>query len=430
MKTLFKFLLLVLFLSVNNKYLFSQRIVLSGGIYATMVNGIYLVVNNSNANAITSSGAGGYIFTKSENEIVKWNIGTATGAYTVPFGAYDTNAATWRKIPLTLNIGTAGTGSGSILFSTYGRSGNLSTDWNNLNYKPSDVTHMNNNSLTNNSAYVTDRFWIIDAQGYTTKPALNSIVFTYIDQENNNTGNTITEDNLQAQRFNPAPNKLWGDWGPSGTVNTSANTVTTGAVAASDFYRSWTLVDNTSPLPVTLLNFNAECEENKIKIKWETASEINNDRFEIEKSNDGKNYSLLDVVQGTGNSNYPVKYYTYDYEPDKDNYYLLNQIDYNGNKESYGPIYKTCNNENNSIDFNVFQENNNIFDIIIKTTNKKGNYTLKLIDSKGALVLTKDLKIYKGENFFKIKKPLNSGLYIISLENDKEKLIKKINVTR
>ena len=44
-----------------------------------------------------------------------------------------------------------------------------------------------------------------------------------------------------------------------------------------------------STLPVTLLSFAAEVFSNKIMLKWKTSSEINNDGFSIERSEERKN---------------------------------------------------------------------------------------------------------------------------------------------
>ncbi len=129
-------------------------------------------------------------------------------------------------------------------------------------------------SITNNSDKTIDRFWIIDAQeGYTTKPAV-TLDFTYIDAEWSTNGtNAIVEANLQAQRYNTAINDWEGFLGflPAGTINTTNNTVSGVSVAAADFFRAWTLNDNSKPLPIELINFDANCVNNKTVLEWCTA---------------------------------------------------------------------------------------------------------------------------------------------------------------
>ena len=102
------------------------RLILNNDIYMVFKNNIELVVDNSAANAITTLGTGGNIISEAEFNRVKWNIVTAIGIYTIPFTKSPGN-----KIPVTVNITTAGAGSGSILFSTYG-----GATWDNSTYMP------------------------------------------------------------------------------------------------------------------------------------------------------------------------------------------------------------------------------------------------------------------------------------------------------
>jgi hypothetical protein len=96
------------------------------------------------------------------------------------------------------------------------------------------------------------------------------------------------------------------------------------------------IVDLSVLLPVDLLNFLAVQEEEKIKIFWSTASEINNDYFIVYKSYDAFNFELFEIIDGNGNSNSLINYHIYDY--DKYNgviYYKLKQVDYDGNYKEY-----------------------------------------------------------------------------------------------
>src|SRR5262249_3161654 len=155
------------------------------------------------------------------------------GTYTVPFGYSNTN-----YIPLTLTK-TTGTGSGSsFIYSTY-----RTATWQNSNYLPTGITSLGTWwGGPDNSAMVIDRFWQIDANGYTTRPDISNLIFTYIDVEHSVASNTINEGGLRAQRYNSTLDQ-WGDYMPTGTDNTAANTVTVSNVTNSDFFEWWTLVD-------------------------------------------------------------------------------------------------------------------------------------------------------------------------------------------
>lgn len=96
--------------------------------------------------------------------------------------------------------------------------------------------------------------------------------------------------------------------------------------------------DKQVPLPITLIYFTARTEGKRSLLNWETATEINNDRFEIERSNDGITFSKIGQVAGAGNSNIHISYQWYDNSPLKgNNFYRLKQVDIDG-KFTHSPV--------------------------------------------------------------------------------------------
>jgi len=86
-----------------------------------------------------------------------------------------------------------------------------------------------------------------------------------------------------------------------------------------------------SQLPVEFLSFNAEQERDRIKLRWSTASETGNDRFEIERGTDGITFKTIEKVEGAGNYNGLLSYTFFDEQPLTGNtYYRLKQVDVNG----------------------------------------------------------------------------------------------------
>jgi len=84
------------------------------------------------------------------------------------------------------------------------------------------------------------------------------------------------------------------------------------------------------PLPIELVSFNVHQEEGRSVLEWQTASELNNDHFEIQRSTDGSQFEILDLVQGAGSTNVKQNYTFIDNEPLIGiNYYRLRQVDYN-----------------------------------------------------------------------------------------------------
>lgn len=383
--------LILFFLLISLKFiLFSQgKIILKNNVTIKFGGNIIMTIADGNSNAIQTGAGGGNIICENENRKIKWKIGTNTGTYTIPF-----TTASGVKIPLSVNITTAGTGTnGYILFSTYGGLG-----WDNNTYKPSDVTHMNSLSsggTVNNSDKVIDRFWIIDAQNYTTKPTID-ITFTYSEAEWQASGNNITESNLFAQRFNSSSNK-WADWfGQTGTCNTSANTVNSGTVTPANFFRSWTLVDASSPLPLELLNFKAECEQNKINIQWQTASEYNISYFVIERSFNCNYWDSVTLIVANGFSNIINTYNAVDSIDKKDYIYYRLKIVETDNSYYYSDVISVaCNSKDVEI-IDIYPNPADDYFYFTICSSKDRKVEVKLYDDAGKYVINKSIIVYEG----------------------------------
>lgn len=92
-----------------------------------------------------------------------------------------------------------------------------------------------------------------------------------------------------------------------------------------------------TPLPIELLSFTAEWNaENDAVLQWTTASEINNDYFQVDRSADGTNWEVLGRIEGVGNSTSLQKYLFVDEHPTFGiSYYRLTQIDLDGQQTTY-----------------------------------------------------------------------------------------------
>ena len=89
-----------------------------------------------------------------------------------------------------------------------------------------------------------------------------------------------------------------------------------------------------SLLPVELTGFTATYTNEAILLNWATASEINNDKFEVLKSQDAINFSLVGTVAGNGTTSEPQSYALWDNDAQPGlQYYRLRQVDYDGTSE-------------------------------------------------------------------------------------------------
>ncbi|MFK8055646.1 MAG: T9SS type A sorting domain-containing protein [Saprospiraceae bacterium] len=92
--------------------------------------------------------------------------------------------------------------------------------------------------------------------------------------------------------------------------------------------------DINSPLPVELTTFTATKQGGDALLAWETASELNNAGFTVQRSGDGATWENLGWVEGNGTTQQATSYEYVDAAPQNgNNYYRLEQIDFDGQTE-------------------------------------------------------------------------------------------------
>lgn len=114
------------------------------------------------------------------------------------------------------------------------------------------------------------------------------------------------------------------------------------SLSSTGFSLNWTLQNGASldctVLPIELISFDARRVAEGVKLEWSTASEINNDRYEVERSEDGGDFTWIGTVPGAGNSMSERRYDHLDRSPRNGfNYYRLRQVDTDGNHE-FSPV--------------------------------------------------------------------------------------------
>lgn len=85
-----------------------------------------------------------------------------------------------------------------------------------------------------------------------------------------------------------------------------------------------------SGFPVEMLDFQATTNEGIAKLEWITASEANNDYFEIQKSENGVNFYPIGTLSGAGTTQEHTYYQFEDQITATKLYYRLMQVDFDG----------------------------------------------------------------------------------------------------
>ena len=90
---------------------------------------------------------------------------------------------------------------------------------------------------------------------------------------------------------------------------------------------------NDAALPVELTSFSCEQKDDRILLHWETATEVNNYGFEVERLVNDHGFEKVGFVEGHGNSNSPKQYIFVDKIVYGAPQYRLKQIDTDGKFE-------------------------------------------------------------------------------------------------
>jgi len=115
------------------------------------------------------------------------------------------------------------------------------------------------------------------------------------------------------------------DFSLSGSVS---NWITSGAINSGTCSN---VICSALPLPVELIDFYGKMVDNEINLNWTTASELNNLGFEIHKSGNGRDWQIIDFIEGQGTTNEAQEYQYKDLNSyARINYYRLKQIDFDG----------------------------------------------------------------------------------------------------
>jgi len=184
-----------------------------------------------------------------------------------------------------------------------------------------------------------------------------------------------------------------------------------------DFTGSTASLLNCAILPVELTFFDVTRQGKEAVLDWSTASEINNDHFEIERSTDGKNFSARSAIKGKGNSS-DINYYVMrDENPYPGiSYYRLKQVDYDG-KFSYSDVKALRMPERNTISI-LTNDGNNSYTITFNSL-VTGSGQMSIYDYSGREISSQILSYLEGYNAFHLNtEALASGMYFVAINID------------
>lgn len=193
---------------------------------------------------------------------------------------------------------------------------------------------------------------------------------------------------------------------------TGGSLTTNGSTYAAD-------PNSCAALPVNLLFFQGKIFDEKVILTWATANEINNDFFEIQKSEDNLNFSSIGQVKGFGNSQHIINYsFDDNFYNNAISYYRIKQVDLDGRFE-YSEIFMADNKQTKNINFNVYPNAAKNYVVIQNENDNRSILKYSIKDMQG-----KELYSDIFSNFVTVDVAnLRNGIYIISIYNSNNELL-------
>jgi hypothetical protein len=196
----------------------------------------------------------------------------------------------------------------------------------------------------------------------------------------------------------------------------------TGITSFSGGTGGFSVNDDGSLLPVELLDFKANVINNEyVQLDWSTATEVNNDGFEVLRSNDGINFENIGWVNGIGSATV-INNYSYEDREVSEGityYYQLKQVDYDGQFELFNIVSAKLEGGRNftigSLIPNPTSARAIVNTAVFSLTNEV--MTVSIYNHIGVLATTMNIELLEGANDVKLEiDNLASGTYFINFQ--------------
>ena len=209
--------------------------------------------------------------------------------------------------------------------------------------------------------------------------------------------------------------------GATTTGDVNSGTIIKLGVSSFSPFTYGTTDNTTNPLPVSLISFDVKKVDNTALLEWQTASEINNDYFVIQRSVDGIEVEDMGIIDGNGNSNTLLSYSFIDENPPYGNvYYRLKQVDYDGKYEIFNWKNLFFGHE---IEISIYP-NPNTNNMIFFESSVNNNALVQIYTIDGKLIMENDIVFTSGNA--SLNHNLSKGYYIIHYLQNNEQTIQKL----
>ncbi|MEY4929922.1 MAG: hypothetical protein RI909_646, partial [Bacteroidota bacterium] len=241
-----------------------------------------------------------------------------------------------------------------------------------------------------------------------------------------NAGESVT---LKAEWDGQASQYLW----PHSNETTRSVAITpmvNGVYTVSDAYNCITNTFNitVAALPVELMSFKANADDEKVTLTWKTLSELNNDFFEVQRFTNPEQIEVVGHVKGKGTTSVAHDYQFIDFGPLPGNsYYRLKQVDYDGDYE-VSSVVQVYFDGKASISLVPNPGNGNQFGI--SSVSYDGPILVAIYDAQGRSIFSHSTSVNSGPQvkFIDLINPLSRGIYFVRIRGDSFHVTRKMVV--
>jgi hypothetical protein len=220
-------------------------------------------------------------------------------------------------------------------------------------------------------------------------------------------GYITNQSKLRVAHWNGSIWEDLGNGGTSGSLTVGTVTTATGVTSFSPF--TIASPDASNPLPVKLVKFSVQKENETALLQWSTTEEINSDRFEIEHSTDARKWEKLGEVSAAEESKSLFSYHFTHVTPfPGSNYYRLKMVDRDGTF-AYSKIENL---KLSSLTQTIVYPNPVADRLFINTANGMNTLKVEITNVVGRRVLlTEGISLKSGINLSK----LPVGIYFLNI---------------
>jgi hypothetical protein len=205
------------------------------------------------------------------------------------------------------------------------------------------------------------------------------------------------------------------------TVTNNCGTATDAKpVAVNEF------CDAITPLPVELTAFEGKATAEGIALSWSTATEKNNDKFEVQRSADGRSFETIGTVKGNGSTTTQQAYSFLDKRPASGlNYFRLRQVDFDGASE-FSKVISVSANGKAAKAMTLFPNPATGGEFNVRLAQSPEAVTLQVTDLSGKVLHSREVKNASEVNINGSALGMKPGIYLISLKNGKNVSVEKL----